>query len=228
VNDNIEFFDILASTLHDTKNSLGMISNTLAEIIAQQPGDSLAREFSVVQYEIKRLNHNQMRLLSLYKAEKSLFTIDSDYHLVGDCIEDIVMQNEPIFNAKSIDCEIDCSEELFWTFDRNLVGGILDSILNNVFRYTKDKVRVSARDEGGYLKLGVEDNGPGYPESMFMNGRDGEVQKRAVNFKTGSMGLGFYFAQLVAKSHKNMDREGYIVIANGGSLGGGVFTLCIP
>lgn len=228
MNDSMDFLDILASTLHDTKNSLGMISNTLAEIIEQQQGDSLSREFSVVQYEIKRLNHNQMRLLALYKAEKSQFAINSDYHSVSECIEDVVLQNEPIFSAKSIESEMDCSEILFWAFDRGLISGILDSVLNNVFRYTKDKVRVSAHVEDKYLVLQVEDNGPGYPESMLMNGREGTLQKKTIDFKTGSMGLGLYFAQLVAKSHKDKGREGYIAIGNGGALGGGVFTLYIP
>jgi two-component system sensor histidine kinase SenX3 len=228
VNDSMDFLDILASTLHDTKNSLAMISNTLAEIIAQQQGDSLSREFSVVQYEIKRLNHNQMRLLSLYKAERSQFAINIDYHSVSECIEDVVLQNEPIFSAKSIESEMDCSETLFWAFDRSLISGILDGVLNNVFRYTKDKVRVSARVEGKYLMLRIEDNGPGYRESMLFSGREGTLQKKTIDFNTGSMGLGLHFAQLVAESHKNKDSKGYIAIANGGALGGGVFTLYIP
>lgn len=226
----MDFLDILASTLHDTKNSLGMISNTLAEIAAQQQeqGDPLSREFSVMQYEIKRLNHNQIRLLSLYKAQRSQFVIDRDYHCVGECIEEVVLQNEPILLSKGIESELDCPGSLFWTFDRNLVAGILDSVLNNTFRYTKDRVRVSAAEEGGYLLLKVEDNGAGYPESMLISGRDGTLQKKAVDFNTGSMGLGLYFARLVAKSHRKGDREGYIALGNGGALGGGVFSLYIP
>lgn len=230
MNETMDFLDILASTLHDTKNSLGMISNTLAEIVAQheESGHSLASEFSVVQYEIKRLNNNQIRLLSLYKAERSQFVINRDYHCVSECIEEVVLQNEPIFTAKGIDGELDCPETLFWAFDRNLVGGILDSVLNNTFRYAKDKVRVSAAEEGGCLLLRVEDDGAGYPESMWINSREDALQKKAVDFNTGSMGLGIYFARLVAKSHRKADVEGYITLGNGGALGGGIFSLYIP
>lgn len=230
MSDTLDFLDILASTLHDTKNSLGMISSTLAEIAAQQQeqGDSLSREFSVMQYEIKRLNHNQIRLLSLYKAHRSQFVINRDYHCVSECIEEVVMQNEPILLAKGIDSELDCPGELFWTFDRSLVGGIVDSVLNNTFRYTRDKVRVSAAEAGGYLVLKVEDNGDGYPEAMLIGSREETLRKKAIDFNTGSMGLGLYFAQLVARSHRKGDTGGYITLGNGGALGGGVFSLYIP
>jgi K+-sensing histidine kinase KdpD len=230
VSDTLDFLDILASTLHDSKNSLGMISSTLAEIAAQLEGqgDSLSREFSVVQYEIKRLNHNQMRLLSLYKAHRSQFVINRDYHCVSECLEEVVMQNEPILVAKGIESEVDCPETLFWTFDRGLIGGILDSVLSNTFRYTKDRVRVSAAAEGAYLVLRVEDNGAGYPEAMLIGSPDETLQKKAVDFNTGSMGLGLYFAQLVARSHTKGNGRGYITLGNGGALGGGVFSLYIP
>jgi K+-sensing histidine kinase KdpD len=150
VDDKMEFLDILASTLHDTKNSLGILSNTLTEIIEyfKEHDDSLFREFNTLQYEIKRLNHNQIRLLALYKAEKSQFTINMDYHSVSECIEEVVLQNEPILSSKGIKIETDCSEMLFWAFDSSLIHGILDNVLNNAYRYTKDKVKLSANKEG--------------------------------------------------------------------------------
>jgi K+-sensing histidine kinase KdpD len=228
--ESMDFLDVLASTLHDTKNSLGMISNALAEIAAQYEEEEreLPREFGVMQYEIKRLNHNQIRLLSLYKAERSQFVINEDYHCVGECIEEVVWQNEAILQAKGIESELDCPPTLFWTFDRSLVGGILDSVLNNAFRYTRERVRVSAAEVEGRLVLRVEDNGEGYPETMLISGREDALQKKAVDFNTGSMGLGLYFAQLVARSHRKGESEGYITLANGGALGGGIFSLHLP
>jgi signal transduction histidine kinase len=138
------------------------------------------------------------------------------------------MQNEPILVARGIESGVDYPETLFWTFDRGLVGGIVDSVLNNTFRYTRDRVLVSAAQEGGYLVLKVEDNGAGYPEAMLIGSPDETLQKRAVDFNTGSMGLGLYFAQLVARSHTKGNGRGYITLGNGGALGGGVFSLYIP
>ena len=230
MNNNINFIDILASTLHDTKNSLGLLSNTLAKIIesCQEKDSSLSQDFNLLQYEIKRLNHNQIRLLALYKAEKSQFSVNVDYHSVSECLEDVAIQSEPFLASKGIEIELDCPETLFWAFDRSLIGGILDNVLNNALRYTKEKVRISAGEVNGYLILSVYDNGAGYPASMLVNGEDDILLKESVDFNTGSTMLGLYFAKLVAGLHVNKERQGYIALSNGGQLGGGTFALYLP
>ena len=226
----MDFPDILASTLHDMKNSLGMLFNTLEETIegCKEKECSICEGFYGLQYEIKRLNHSMIRLLSLYKAERSQFMINIDYYSVDEFIEDIVLQNGPLLSSKGIEIETDCPEGLFWAFDRSLMSGVLDNVLNNAFRYTKDKVRISADKEDGYLFFRLEDNGPGYSESMLINDKKESSCKKTIDFGTGSTGLGLYFSVLVAKSHTNGDREGYISIVNGGALGGGVFSIYVP
>jgi K+-sensing histidine kinase KdpD len=169
-----------------------------------------------------------IRLLSLYKKEKSQFIINVDYYPVDEIVDDIIIQNKPLLSSKGIQIETDCPEGLFWTFDRNLVSGVLENVLNNCFRYTKDKVRISADKEGEYLLLRIEDNGRGYPECMLVHDKEELSYKRTIDFDTGSTGLGIYFSMLVAKSHTNENREGYISILNGGALGGGAFTIYIP
>ncbi len=226
----IDFLDILASSLHDMKNSLGILFNTLEESIEQckEKECSSYGRFFTLQYEIKRLNHSMIRLLSLYKKEKSQFAINVDYHPVDEIIDDIVIQNKPLLSSKGIEIETYCPEGLFWTFDRGLVSGVLENVLNNSYRYTKDKVRVSADKEDEYLLLRIEDNGRGYPECMLVDDKEELSYKRTIDFDTGSTGLGLYFSMLVAKSHTNENREGYISILNGGALGGGAFTIYIP
>jgi two-component system, OmpR family, sensor histidine kinase SenX3 len=226
----MDFSDILASTLHDTKNSIGLLFNTLEEIISQcksQSCDSY-HGFYMLQYEIKRLNNNLIRLLSLYKASKDQFQINVDYHSVLEFIEDVIMQNEPVLNSKGIGVELDCSEELFWAFDRGLLAGVIDNVINNAFRYTKEKVKISAREQNGYLAMYIEDDGPGYPDCMLFDGGQAGNLSKEVNFNTGSTGLGLYFSMLVAKSHFNKDKEGFVSIANGGVYNGGVFTIYLP
>jgi hypothetical protein len=63
---------------------------------------------------------------------------------------------------------------------------------------------------------------------MLVDEKEEFSYKRTINFDTGSTGLGLYFPMLVARSHTNEDREGYISILNGGALGGGAFTIYIP
>ncbi|MGO9138567.1 MAG: sensor histidine kinase [Syntrophales bacterium] len=226
----MDFLDVLASSLHDMKNSLGILFNTLEESVerCREKECPSCGGFFTLQYEIKRLNHSMIRLLSLYKKEKSQFTINVDYYPVDEIIDDIMIQNKALLSSKGIEIETDCPEGLFWTFDRSLVSGVLENVLNNSFRYTKDKVRISANQEGEYLLLRIEDNGSGYPECMLVDDKEELSHKKTVDFDTGSTGLGLYFSMLVAKSHTNKNREGHISIFNGGALGGGAFTIYIP
>lgn len=227
----IDFTDILMSTLHDTKNSLGLLFNTTEEIIDsyEDQNNPLYHRFHTLQYEIKRLNHSLIRLLTLYKSEKSNLLIHVDYYSVCDLIEDIVLQNEHLFSSRGIEIEMECPEDLFWIFDKNLVGGVLDNVLNNAFRYTRNRVKISAnKEDNGYLAIRIEDDGTGYPENMLIYDKEHPQYKKITSFDTGSTGLGLYFSLMIAKLHTNEDRKGYITMDNGGKYGGGVFTIFIP
>ncbi|MCX5841085.1 MAG: ATP-binding protein [Deltaproteobacteria bacterium] len=209
--DTLEFSDILASTMHDTKNSLGMLYNTLDTLISQcqEKGCLVQKDHFLLQYELRRLNHNFIRMLSLYKARKANFPINLD--------------------SKGIDIELQCPADLFWSFDKGLIMGILDSMLNNEYLYTKDKLMVSARREEKYLVIRLEDDGPGSPDCFLMDSRrkSGSAGSH-VSFLTGSTGLGLYFSVLVAKSHTREGREGFIRTLNGGTYNGSVFSLYLP
>lgn len=226
----MSFSDILASTLHDTKNSLGLLFNNLEDIIASCREQNCARheEFYALQYEIQRLNHSLIRLLSLYKAEKSQLVANIDYNAIGDFLEEVAIAHERLLASRGIRIETVCEQSLFWAFDRNLIEGVLDNIINNAFRYATSTVRISAAVENGYLALSIEDDGAGYPPSMLINENKQPQFKKEIDFKTGSTGLGLYFSLMVAAMHVNRDKAGFISITNDGKLGGGIFSIYLP
>ncbi len=226
----LDFSDILASTVHDTKNSLGMLYNTLESMISQcqAKGCTTQNDLFMLQYEIRRLNHNFIRLLALYKAPKKSFALNADYNVVYDCLEESILENEPLLSSRGIDIELVCPTDLFWTFDKGLVEAILDNVLNNAYRYTKDKLRMSAGIDNGYLVIHLEDNGNGYPASLTLDGNDLEAMDPHVSFLTGSTGLGLYFSMLIARSHTREGRRGFVKAMNGGIYGGGIFSLYLP
>jgi len=226
----MNFSDILASTLHDTKNSLGLLFNNLEDIIASCRDQNCGRhaDFYSLQYEIQRLNQSLIRLLSLYKAEKSQLSINIDYNAVGDFLEEVAFSHEKLLASRGIRIETVCDDNLFWAFDRNLIEGVLDNIINNAFRYAKSTVKLRAGSENGYLALLIEDDGAGYPPSMLINENRQPRFKQEIDFKTGSTGLGLYFSMMVAAMHVNHQKEGFISIVNGGNLGGGVFSIYLP
>lgn len=230
MDEKMNFSDILASTLHDTKNSLGLLFNNLEGIIASCREEHCARhaDFYALQYEIQRLNHSLIRLLSLYKAEKSQLTTNIDYHAIADFLDEVAVAHERLLASRDIRVVTECENGLFWAFDRNLIGGVLDNIINNAFRYARSMVKIRAFSENGYLIMQIEDDGTGYPPAMLINEHKEPRFKQDIDFKTGSTGLGLYFALMVAAMHANQGKEGFISITNNTEHGGGVFSIYLP
>ncbi len=228
-NDNIiEFSTYLASLAHDMKNSIGMLLNTTDEVLTRCTAGTCPSHnlLSRLQYEAKRVNNNLIQLLTLYKMDKAQLTLNIDYQAVSEIIEEAVLYNKPLLDSKDIHIKVDCPDGLSWFFDRDLIGGVINNVLNNAFRYVKDVIKITARkDERGFLNIQIEDDGAGYPEQMINLVPNSPMK---TSFITGGTGLGLYFAHSVAKLHKNKDREGYILIRNAGDQGGGCFSIFLP
>lgn len=225
---NADFSLILASSVHDMKNSLGMLLNSLEEIIRDTPerDEKQARQFGVLQYESARINTELIQLLSIYRMQHDRLPVRIDEHYPVEMLEEQVARNHLMFEVNNLEVIIDCDEDLFWYYDSELVGGVIHNILVNGARYSKDKMRLSARIEDEVLTIVVEDDGDGYPS--FMLGSEDHDFSQTVSFSEGSTHLGLYFSRQVAQMHTRGERKGSIQLDNGGRLGGGVFTLRLP
>lgn len=225
--EQIDFSGILASTVHDMKNSLGLLLSTLDEVMTECTPQScpVYAQFSKLQYEAKRVNNDLIQLLTLYRIDNSQYTPNIASYSVSEFIEENVLENKPLLDFNAITIDVDCSNDLVWFFDRDLMSGVVNNVMNNAFRYTKDKLRLSAKEENGYLVLQIEDNGRGYPEQILHSrGRP----QNPISFRSGSTGLGLYFAATVARLHRNQDKEGFVETRNGGAYGGGCFVIYLP
>lgn len=227
--DDINFTDLIASSIHDMKNSLNLQVSALEKIALQcrERGDTPTfDDLGRVIYQANRMNLNLVELLSLYKMGNSIYPVHIHDHAVADVIEEAVLQNKPMMDFKGITISMDCPSDCYWYIDRELIKGVLVNALNNAYQYTSDKIHIKAFVHNRQLELRVEDNGRGYPEKMLIT--EAVAEERGVDFETGSTGLGFYFCSQVAQLHKNGGRRGYLMIENGGTLGGGCFIVRLP
>ena len=225
----ISFTDLMASSIHDMKNSVNVQVNALEQMAhdAKARGDLAAFDkLVVVIAQAHRVNANLIQLLSLYKFGKSTYPLDIQEQSVMELITEAVLQQRAVLDFKGISVEVDCPANCDWYFDHDLMTGVLLNALNNACHYTRDKVRIAAQVLDGALVLRIEDNGLGYPARMLE--RDAIGADRGVDFFTGSTGLGFYFSAQVAQLHQNNGRSGTLSIDNGGALGGGCFVVTLP
>ena len=227
--EEISFTDLMASSIHDMKNSVNVQVHALEQIAleAKARGDLEAfNSLVVVIAQAHRVNANLIQLLSLYKFGKSTYPLDIQEYSVAELIAEAVLQQRSVLDFKGISVAVDCADDCYWYFDHDLMTGVLLNALNNACSYTQDKVRIAAQVQGGALVLRVEDNGPGYPAQMLQG--SGLGASKGVNFSNGSTGLGFYFSAQVAQLHQNQGRLGTLTIDNGGTYGGGCFVVTLP
>ncbi len=227
VHSSEQFNAVLMSFIHDIKNSL-LISLSGLEMLYHNLDSALPEQkesISTIQYELHRINNSLVQLLSLYKMETHLFSIQADQYNLYDFLDELIINNTQIRTRHDFSIDMDCDDSIEWFFDKDLISTIINSIINNSIRYADKHIKLSARIENGYLIIIVEDDGKGFPEKMFAHP---DTLETAINMQSGSTGLGLYFAEKIANIHTNKDRAGSTVIDNKSQLGGGRFTLLLP
>ena len=220
------FADILASLIHDMKNSLGMVINTLEELSGQSAASSSnAARLVILQQEANRLNNNLIELLTLYKIENERICANIEELNVADFLEEVVAENRAIADARRVALECRCDSDLFGYFDEGLLRGVINSLIGNGLRYTHSRLLLAAQQHDGYLVFKVEDDGEGFPQEMV------EAQQalgQSQPLSEGRTQLGIYFAGMVAAMHRNKGNKGFIRLSNDCQLPGGCFSIWLP
>lgn len=218
---------LLASSVHDMKNSVSMLIGGLQRVLATVQPETFPAfgDLTQMTYEAKRINNNLVQLLTLYKLGQQIYPFDPQQVGIDEFLQVIAGQAGGMLRSEAVTLDIECAPNLCWYFDEDLVTGVIGNAFSNAIRYTRDRMNLSACVRDGMLELRIEDNGSGYSAEMLEQSRD---PMRAVDFRTGSTGLGLYFSAAVAYMHRNRGRRGEILLKNGGTLGGGCFILRLP
>ncbi len=217
---------LLASSIHDMKNSIAMILNSVDQLsVDTLSADNSNKHLAHLRYEASRLNNDLMHLLGVYRMQEQELPIAIDEHEVYEILHHQYLKNEILLEKSNIQFKLDCDEEEIWYFDNELIGGVINNVVVNAVRYSHSNICISAKIENQQLCIEVNDDGDGYPENMI-HCRDNPL--KSIDFRTGSTSLGLYFASKVANLHKKGALCGHVELKNGGDLGGGVFAIYLP
>ncbi len=229
-----ELFMFLASTAHDMKNSVSVLSGTLETLLGasplHQPADPAYPQMAHMLYQTKRLNDNLIQLLALYKqVGRPEYPFDIQALAMAHLVEQVAGSAHILLLSRAITLETDFDPELIWHLDEDLIIGVIGHAINNAVHYTTDKIRIAIARVDDCLEIRVEDNGSGYPQAMLDAGVSAmQGDSSGVNFLTNSTGLGLFFSSEVAKMHRHRQRSGSLRLENGGAYGGGCFVLRLP
>jgi signal transduction histidine kinase len=218
---------LLASSVHDIKNSLGMLLNTLDCVIEATPinSDLQRQQFATLRGEAARINNSLIYLLGLYRLQRDELPLQIQEVYVADFLDEQIAANELLFSIRQITVKRDCDEELTGYFDPMLIAGVIGNVLVNAARYAQKTIRVgAAAGENGSIAIAVSDDGPGFPAKML---ESNHYAQRGIDFDSGSTNLGLFFASEVAYLHSRGDRHGTIELSNL-TPNGSHFKLTLP
>ncbi len=223
-NQPIDFNTLLASSVHDIKNSLATVRELVKQIAAKSQSNNNP-DFIQLEFEANRMNNSLVQLLELYKIDSKQFNLNIDEHSAYDILQEVKAQQAPLIQFKQYNLEIDCAEDLYCYCDYFHICNALSSILNNAQRYSENQILLSAYPQKQTIVFCMEDDGKGFPDQLLLiNSAD----TTATDWISSSTGLGLHFVSTLAALHIANNSKGYIKIDNESRLGGARFRLFLP
>lgn len=226
-NELVDFSSVIAVAIHDMKNSLSLLMQSIEQMSAVIPQKVTEAHTSLnsVHYEANRMNTTLVQVLSLYRAQVDALPTNIDEEFLADLLDEIIASNLTYTKQQGIEVILDVDPDLSWFLDKELIYLMLHDVLINAVRYGCNTITVSAVISDNELVVCIKDDGPGYPQSM-LDMSNKALYQHAIS--EGRTGLGLFFARMIAHTHKNGERHGKILLSNASEAGGSVFTLYLP
>jgi len=216
---------LLASISHDLRTPLAVIAgagSTLADhaqVLDEQMRASLARSIETRARAMSELVSNVLELTRFESGTPSLRrSWEGIDDLVGVALEKLGTRIEP---GK---IELALPDELPSVFvDAGLVVQLFVNLLDNLAKYTprESRARITAAVEGAYVRVIMEDDGPGLPGPDPSRLFD-KFQRGTDETAIGGVGLGLAICRAIAQAH------GGEIRASNRESGGARFELTLP
>jgi len=195
---------LLASISHDLRTPLAVMAGaggTLAEhgaTLDEATRFSLARSIETKAREMSELVSN---VLDLMRFESGQVVLRRDWETLDDLVGAALRRVEARLGGHAVDVRI-ASDLPPVHVDATLVAQVFANLFDNVAKYTPTgtRVSVSAVEDGPFVRVVVEDDGPGLPP--------GDPARLFDKFQRGSgegpvvgVGLGLAICQAIVRAH---------------------------
>src|SRR5690349_10463483 len=133
-----ELFLFLASTAHDMKNSISVLSGTLEHLLAAEAPQATPAypQMAHMLQQTRRMNNQLMQLLALYKGVgKPEYPFDMQSLAVRELAEQVAASERVLLQSRGIALEVECDPGLVWHFDEDLVFGVISHAIHNATNY---------------------------------------------------------------------------------------------
>jgi K+-sensing histidine kinase KdpD len=215
----------LASSIHEAKNHLGHLGNTVDNISTEASGIS-ATQLAQAKSQLHSLSHLLNQVLVHYRGVHQGYQLHMDEVDLEDFFDDFHTRQSPNLTAKAAQLvsTVETQESAF--FDEQLIANVLDTLVANALSAGATTLKLSAK-QGANQQTCIEliDNGPGLPEYLLTQDLETLQPIQANEHKTG---LGLYLANQILKAHQNQGQAGELHLQNRRDESGACVTLLLP
>ena len=198
---------LAALIVHDLKNGLGALEAELLTLSQREAATPAGQ----AHLHCAGLRQRLIQFLALYGAEGSMRAHSAD-ECPQDLLKLVVRHQAPLLAPLQLHIVGTETCPPFWYFDRRLVRMALEAALHNAGRFARQRVELSARQEGAHLVIRVDDDGPGL---QVPDPDDPQAT-----------GLGTALCEAVARAHDLPGRTGQVRLYDRPE-GGARFEICL-
>lgn len=218
---NADFSGLLATSIQDMKNSLGVLQGAMESAFESADQKQSVELFATLQYETSRIGSElfQMQVLQGLQTAQLVPQVDKQY--VVELFEELLDNSYVLLQTRGLTVDVSCDPNLTWFFDRELIMGVMEVILVNCSRYSSQKISLSAEQDGAFLKLRILDDSRGYPDFLISS-----IPALDQQDSQNSSQLSMSIVQEIAMSHRRAGEYGSVSLSNVEQ--GGVFELLLP
>jgi signal transduction histidine kinase len=163
--------------------------------------DSILR---IAHHSIDRIQRLISSLLDLNRLEQNQPLGERQAMALSMLINDALDAVKPAAEGRGQVIDVELAEPIPPVFvDVDMIRRVLINLLENAIKYTPTSghMRVNARTEGGLVRISVEDNGAGIPESDRERVFDKFMRLKNGQGNPGGLGVGLAFCKLAVQGH---------------------------
>lgn len=125
------------------------------------------RSLQIIDQEARRLTHLVENILLFSRAERQAVTLNPEPVAVAPQVREVLEGFEPLAAGRQMTLAADLQEGVEAVADAGALRQILLNLLDNAVKYgpAGQTVTVRVREDGDWVRLVVDDHGPGIPES---------------------------------------------------------------
>lgn len=195
---------LLASISHDLRTPLAVMAGAASTLATQSGGldDETRRSLAgSIERRAREMSDLVSNVLDLTRFESGAPVLRRDWEAVDDLVAVALRRLEGALARHRVDLEIGADlPEVF--VDANLVVQVFANLLDNFAKYTPvDSVAtVSAAREGAFVRVTIEDDGPGLPAGDPHTLFD-KFQRGAGEGPIAGVGLGLAICRAIIHAH---------------------------